>query len=146
MSLLRARLRRTGASAVEFALTLPVLVTLLSAVADYGWYFFQRTTVVNVARDATRLGVVVPRSSVPGPTNLTRTYAFTMLGDAGFSCPGSGCSVICNQLTPPGAGLILLQTRIRYEFQPLVGLVPIPSNMEAEFAMALEDQPSPLDP
>ena len=35
----RRSLRR-GASAIEFALTLPVMITIFSVIVEYGWYFF----------------------------------------------------------------------------------------------------------
>ena len=38
---------RRGANAVEFALSLPILMMILSATVDYGWYFQQQTAVIN---------------------------------------------------------------------------------------------------
>ena len=54
---LRARDRR-GAAAVEFALCLIfVLMPLLGAVLEWGWYFYREITVMNIVRDGTRLAV-----------------------------------------------------------------------------------------
>ncbi len=43
-----------GAAAVEFALVLPLLLTLLMGVVEFGWYFFNQGTLAGAAREAAR--------------------------------------------------------------------------------------------
>jgi len=50
--------RESGASAVEFALLLPVLVLIIAAMIDFGFIFAQQVGLNNAARDASRAGVV----------------------------------------------------------------------------------------
>lgn len=52
-----------GASAVEMALILPLLLTLVFAVIDYSRFFFIRSTVTAAVADAARLAVL------PGTTD-----------------------------------------------------------------------------
>ena len=52
-----------GASAVEMALILPLLLTLVFAVVDYSRFFFIRSTVTAAVADAARLAVL------PGTTD-----------------------------------------------------------------------------
>ena len=47
---------RRGANALEFALVLPVLITLLMGAIDFGWYFAQESLVTNALAAAVRSG------------------------------------------------------------------------------------------
>jgi len=47
-----------GATAVEFALVLPLFVLLLFGIIDFGWYFFVQHTVQFATREGTRLALV----------------------------------------------------------------------------------------
>ena len=54
---------QTGASAVEMALALPLLLTLVFAVIDYSRFFYLRATVTAAAADGARVAVM------PGATD-----------------------------------------------------------------------------
>ena len=51
--------RETGASAVEFAIILPVLLTLIFGIIDYGLFFFDSIGLRQGAREAARQAVVL---------------------------------------------------------------------------------------
>lgn len=56
---LRTSARRDdGASAVEFALVLPILLVLVFGVIDYGWWFGETLGLRSGVREAARLGAV----------------------------------------------------------------------------------------
>lgn len=57
MDVRRVAGRSDGASAVEFALVLPVLVILVFGITEFGRLFMQDQTVGNAAREGARLGV-----------------------------------------------------------------------------------------
>jgi Flp pilus assembly protein TadG len=59
------RNRQRGAAAVEFALVLPLLLTLVLGVIDWGWFFFIDQLVTNCAREGARAGTLLP----PRPTS-----------------------------------------------------------------------------
>ena len=46
--------RRRGGAVVEFAVVLPLLITLLLGVIEYGWLFMVRQTLQNAAREGCR--------------------------------------------------------------------------------------------
>lgn len=50
--------REKGQSMVEFALTLPIAVLILFAIADFGWIFMHEITITNAAREGARIGIV----------------------------------------------------------------------------------------
>jgi len=80
--------RRRAAAVVEFAVVLPLLLTILFGIIEYGWVFMVRQTLQTAAREGCRLAVlqtsvdpytnVLSRvSKVMAPTGLT-SYTVTM--------------------------------------------------------------------
>ena len=74
--------RARGAAVVEFAVVLPLLLTILFGIMEYGWVFMVRQTLQTAAREGARIAVlqtstspytsVLSRvSSVMAPTGLT---------------------------------------------------------------------------
>jgi Flp pilus assembly protein TadG len=74
----RPRDRQRGVAAVEFALVLPLLLTLVLGAIDWGWYFFVDQLVTNAAREGARAGTLLP----PRPTS-TATQGETAAENAG---------------------------------------------------------------
>jgi Flp pilus assembly protein TadG len=54
---LKARRDQSGASALEFALILPLLLLILFAIIEYGWFFANRIVLTNAVSDAARAAV-----------------------------------------------------------------------------------------
>lgn len=129
------RLRRGGA-VLEFALSLPVLVTLLTGILDYGWFFHQRTALLDAAKDATRMGVAADRGE--NPVTSTETMARLILEDTGIGCSGGDCEVdvVAHTLDE----LHVITTTIRRTFEAPAGLVPAPAALEVSYTMLLEHQ------
>lgn len=80
--------RARAAAVVEFAVVLPLLLTILFGIIQYGWVFMVRQTLSTAAREGCRLAVlqssvepfdnVATRvANVMSPTGLT-TYSVTM--------------------------------------------------------------------
>ncbi len=128
---------RRGASAVEFALTLPLLIGLISAILDYGWYLTQAANVTSAVREGTRYAATVNQDDGVTATAIDTTeQALTALG---VPCQGgSGCSVDAN--LGEVSGIESLTVRAQVSFQPLVGIVPTPAHLTAALTMALQDQ------
>ena len=67
LNLLRRRsVRHTnrGSYAIEFAMTLPVLLIILSGTIDYGWYFHVQMSMVNATREAAHAGSQIDPAGV----------------------------------------------------------------------------------
>ena len=60
-----------GQSLVEFALVLPLMVTVMLGIVDFGFVFFVRGSVENAAREGARYGSIHP-SDVGGITNRVK--------------------------------------------------------------------------
>ena len=84
----RGAKRARGSAVVEFAVVLPLLLTILFGIIEYGWVFMVRQTLQSAAREGCRLAVlqttdapyteVIQRvNQVMAPTGLS-TYTVNM--------------------------------------------------------------------
>jgi Flp pilus assembly protein TadG len=54
----KRKTRRRAAAVVEFAVVLPLLLTILFGIIEYGWMFMVRQTLLNAAREGCRVAVL----------------------------------------------------------------------------------------
>lgn len=131
------RAHRRGTAAVEFALTVPVLMLIIFGVLDYSWYIKQATDVIRASREGLRLGVTVPQAD--GPDAAAESQVAVVLAGYGLDCESSlDCEIEATNTTLDGLDSVTLTVAVPYE--PLVGMVPTPETMATEITMALEDQ------
>jgi len=130
---------RRGASALEFALTLPVVMIVLAAILEYGWYLFQLSNVVHALRDGTRIGVTVPLADPTPPTTRAEEHARAVMNGLGVPCEeGEGCVVTA--VINPSDEFDVLNLTIEVEYTPIVGLLPSPSLLQGNFTMMMQEQ------
>lgn len=65
MSIINANNRKKGASVVEFAFVLPLLLVLVFGIIEFGIILFDKAVLTNACREGARAGIVV------GPARLT---------------------------------------------------------------------------
>jgi hypothetical protein len=58
MKIKRQTLGQSGASAIEFALVLPVLLLILFGIVEFGVLFYDQAMITNASREGARLGIV----------------------------------------------------------------------------------------
>jgi len=126
---------RRGASAIEFALTLPVFLLFMFGTMDYGWYFFKLATVTHATQEGCRAGAVARTggrdwrgigSTDYGRYTIARNAVLKGLSDGGVSCKSSGSSC---RFTMSGFGdfpSAFLVCDVEVTSPPLVGFVPLP--------------------
>jgi Flp pilus assembly protein TadG len=89
------RLDERGAAAAEFALLLPVLLTILFGIIEFGMIMYGREVVTNASREGARAGIVqrVPPLT-PGEITTVATNYLTGTGintaDVVIAVPASG--------------------------------------------------------
>ena len=125
-----------GASAVEMALILPLLLTLVFAIIDYSRFFFIRSTVTAAVADATRLAVL------PGTTDAMIAASITQdlldpLNRAAGQTPAISVTPAQRSAGQP------VTVSARLPFSPLilpqfVGIALFPQNINAAATMVVE--------
>ena len=130
------RRHRRGATAVEFALTIPIPILFLLGVVEYGTAISQREALVNVARDAANSAVSVVRESAgdtEGVVSRGNARAEALLETYGVSC-GSGCTV---STTVASQTLDVVTVQVVAPYAPMFSLIPSPSQLRAAHSLAL---------
>ena len=79
---------RTGSAAIEFALTLPLFVLLVTAIFEFGWMFFMRSTVIHAVRDGCRAGAVIPPGESPSASEVAQGQMTAFMAGYSIDCRG----------------------------------------------------------
>ncbi|MFT5586907.1 MAG: Flp pilus assembly protein TadG [Cognaticolwellia sp.] len=129
-----SRTQRSGASALETALVLPVLLILLSGITDFGWFFAQNLRVNHSVRQAARSAAGTDYDL--GPEDYGQAELEAQL--ASFDLPYSEAttaSVVVDETT----GLVTVTYLADYN--PILGLLVSAGrvNLAAGMTLAMED-------
>ncbi len=81
-----------GASAVEFALVLPLLMLLVMGALDWGYYFYCEEVVTNAAREGARAGSLQATSDAAAQADATDA-ASTYLQNGGLTASNATVSI-----------------------------------------------------
>lgn len=138
------RQRRNPESArtvVEFAIVLPLFLAMLFGTIDFGWYLYQKFTLMSAVQTGVRAALSVTEAETPGPWAAARDAAKAALASGGAIAPTSVTWSPTDptlQLTSskPTRAITLTGT---YTFVPLVGFVKMPSTTLTYTATMLLD-------
>jgi Flp pilus assembly protein TadG len=94
----RPRRGARGAALIEFVLVLPLFLTILLGVIDWGWYFVVREIAINATREGARVGSVAasPGVAATDAGTAAQNYLRNALGNAYAATPAvdsAGCTV-----------------------------------------------------
>jgi Flp pilus assembly protein TadG len=109
-----------GAAALEFAIVLPVLLTLLCGTIDWGYYFYSREIVVNASREGARVGTLqfavgvdpateaanAARNYLSGSLDPAKVSAATITTDKNATLSACPAQSSCVRITYPVGGSI----------------------------------------
>lgn len=130
---------RRGASAIEFALCLPIFVAIAFSIIEYGWVFFQQANVIAAVREGVRFGVTLQQDGACVPTDVLVDRVRTTLSGVGYNpdqVARATISVTCTGSSPEE--LLTIGTDVPYT--PLVGIIPTPDKIHGDMTMILEYQ------
>lgn len=125
-----------GASAVEFALLMPLFMTIIIGIISYGYMLSYRQTVSQAAAEGARAAAIAP-SGLTAAQKLTKATAAVndSLQSYGMTCSGSvlkkgadaygSCSITVAGTCPSGSGSCATVTiSHQYRDHPLVPSFP----------------------
>ncbi len=133
------RRQRRGASALEMALTFPIILSIVSVIADLGWYLALQTHILQAVGEGARMGVTVDLDDSPTPTEYALEHTQNVLTSLGIPCEDDDHCEIEATLVSLGS-LDVLRVQAAVNYVPVIGLVPCPEVIRAETTMAIEDQ------
>lgn len=129
---------RRGGAALEFALVLPILLSLTVGVIDFGYYFQSNGRVVSAVREGTRLGVTYATDDSPTAADAATARVNEILTGYGFDTALVTVTTEYIGAAPDE----MLKVTVVLPFDPLIGLVRVglPGNLIGSMTMLLEQQ------
>jgi hypothetical protein len=129
---LAKRRHRHGSNVVEFALLLPVLITILSGVVEVGWYQQQQAVVDAAVNRAARTGSRTDLGS--NPVTEAQAMLVATLADDGKSLS----DYIIDVRGKAPNRTIYVQAEVPYD--NFLGLLPLPGLHRGSIGMRMEIQ------
>ena len=74
-----ARRSRSGANAIEFALTMPLFVLLIFSCIEFGYFFFMTSLVEDATRQGCRIGSTISMEADPDAVNTAQVSIESLL-------------------------------------------------------------------
>lgn len=134
---------RRGGPALEFALTLPILLLVLSATVDFGLRLQRTTAVRRVAADAARVGASISESQQSqgiAPILVANQHAQQSLAAAGIPCASGSCQI--QSTLGEFGGVVVLTVRLQVAHNAFMPLRPPSSGWaKAQFTTITRSQP-----
>jgi Flp pilus assembly protein TadG len=125
----QSRRNKSGTSVVEMAIVLPLLLTLMFAIGEFGIMFTQYQTLINAAREGARTGVLFRGTTCAAATvksQIATTVNSYMVG-TGIQ---TGTLTTTSSGECAGAGTQLIVTsQVPYSFAALPGLAGLQSSI-----------------
>ena len=133
---LRTYRSRRGSTVTEFAIWLPVMVIIFSGMVDLSWQLSQYQKLVRITRDSARVAAATyenPQFMEPGSLSIIAGEDYAR--DACARLNMDDCDIEVERLegSPP-----IMQVQISYDVTPIVGILPLDTEVNSQFSMAYE--------
>jgi hypothetical protein len=116
-------------------LTFPVVLMMMGAVMDWGWYFSQQMQLSAAVRDAARIGAMTARENDPAD-------AAEEVLMAQIAADGHKGTVRLDVRVEGQEKDESLHVGVAIPYQGPVGIIPVPKEIRASQSLRLEDQAS----
>lgn len=124
----RSRRRQRGAVAVEFALVLPLLITIVLGCIDFGRFAYTHIAVTNAAREAAGFASMHPPPNTdPGPWITAITAA--ALSELGTLFDPGKVTVTNPAVSNDGSGVKRVRVEVSYPFEMVVPWPFLPNSL-----------------
>ncbi|NOY28445.1 MAG: pilus assembly protein [Oligoflexia bacterium] len=135
------RRSRRGIAAIEFAFTLPFMLTILMGIVELSLLQTRMYLISRAARDACRIGSGVIEGADADGTEIKAVavaQAREVLNNADVDC-NSGCDISATWF--PQGDWMVLRVDVGVPYQPFTGLLPmIPDMTRGNFVMLTQQQ------
>lgn len=125
---------RTGASAILFALALPLCMGTLASLVEYGHYAYRLVALSSTVHEAVQAASVRPRSWHPGPVDVARKAVHE-----GLAAHGGADGLDLDARIDANQGEQVLVVSATVPYHPLLGVIPVPHTVVSSFGMPLSD-------
>jgi Flp pilus assembly protein TadG len=142
--------KKRGGAAVEFALILPLFIMMLSAIMDYGYYFYVQNYMTNSVRNGVRMGVTKKGATLADQKAQIHDLACkhakeALVEDFNLSCKSTGgmtdictCTAKHKKHTYNSENWWTYQLTLTRPFTPAMGMIPAPKYNSAQYTMRYE--------
>ncbi len=125
----RRRSRERGAAAIEFSISLILLVPLIFGMIDYGYYFYVSTTAAEAARFASRAVAVTTVGACTNAAGVTAAQtagslaATNYMNQIGLGSSTNLTTTIACQPAPPATLSPYWKVTVTVNFPPIIGII-----------------------
>ncbi len=132
------RLGERGNVAVEYAMTLPILLAFIYGIVEVSHYAYLRTTMANTAHDAVRYASVhSSQSTQPATSTDVTNFVNSELSGLGLNSAGSNGTTVTVTYSPDNNPGSTVNVNISYPYVPLMpGFNQIPGTSAAFTSLA----------
>ena len=116
--------RRRGSNVIEFALLVPIFITMAGSFVDYGMFLSQQVQISNAVREGARAGSVAEA----GHAAAAVTTIDRVLAASGIDGASTTTSLVDDVLT----------LTITVPYTPVLGLVPTPTSHTETLATRIQ--------
>lgn len=115
-------------------------MVILSAMFEYGWIFFMRSTLIIATREGCRTGAVVPPDDSPSPESVAEQAIVDYMTQFNMDCSdeSANCEITVTTNGDSPSETLVCNTIVQYN--PITGLVPYPEEVTSQAITLFELQ------